>query len=468
MKKLAIITGAILLAILAACSNNTSRQTVSPSLVDQTGQAEISSIEVLPLEAGSTQQRVLVQGKLPGSCAVLGEIKSERQDLIFTLSATYTQTSTSNCPTTPIEFDKVINLDITQLSPGVYTVQAGSVSTAFTISEAVAAAEPTQIPNSPIPQPTESVSPPVPIPATPTVEPPAAPGVVPVTSDCINKVAFYADVTIPDGTVFKQGETFTKTWSIRNEGTCTITEGYTLVFAAGDPLDGPLTSPMPEIAPGQIADLSVNLAAPKQGGKYGANYEFRDPNGNRFGVNSNGIDYIWVEIVVDWGNSQASNTTSGSGTNAGGSSSVTVSTPANCSFTENPGYLDTILNLVNAARSAEGVAPLTANAALMAAAKVHSIDMGCNNFLDHTGSDGSKARNRIIAQGYNPSYAAENIYAGATEYGADAQGAFDWWMNSPVHKKNILNARPTEVGIGFVNVPGSNFGGYYTMVFARP
>ncbi len=460
MKKLVFIIGVVLPAILAACSNNTSRQTASLAPVEQTGQAEITSLEVLPSESGGTQQRVLVQGKLPGSCAVLGEINSQRQDLIFTLSATFTQTSASNCTNTPLEFDRVFTLDISQLSPGVYTVQAGSVSTSFTVSEAVAAAEPTPIPNSPIPQPTESTKLPVPIPATPTVEAPTAPGVVPVTSDCINKVAFYADVTIPDGTVFKQGETFTKTWSIRNEGTCTITSGYTLVFAAGDPLDGPLTSPMPEIAPGQIADLSVNLAAPKQGGKYGANYEFRDPNGNRFGVNSNGIDYIWVEIVVDWGVSQASTTSA--------TTSAPVAAPANCSFTENPGYLDTILNLVNAARSAEGVAPLTATAALMAAAKVHSIDMGCNNFLDHTGSDGSKARNRIIAQGYNPSYAAENIYAGATEYGADAQGAFDWWMNSPVHKKNILNARPTEVGIGFVNVPGSNFGGYYTMVFARP
>ncbi|MRR30935.1 hypothetical protein EG834_11560, partial [bacterium] len=444
LKKLALIIGALLLAILAACSSNTSRQTASPSTEEQTGQAEITSVELLPGEAGGKQQRILVQGKLPGSCAVLGEINSEQLDLVFTISATYTQTSTSNCSSTPLEFDKVFTLDISQLSPGVYTVQGGAVSVPFTISDTVAAANPTPTPDTPQPQPTESVLPSVPTPATPAAEVPAAPGVVPVTSECTNKVAFYADVTIPDGTVFKQGEAFTKTWSIRNEGTCTITPGYTLVFAAGDPLDGPLTSPMPEIAPGQIANLSVNLAAPKQGGKYGANYEFRDPNGNRFGVNSNGIDYIWVEIVVDWGNNQASSTTAGSGTTASGSGSVPVSTPANCVFTENPGYLDTILNLVNAARTAEGLAPFTANPALMAAAKVHSLDMGCNNFLDHTGSDGSKARNRIIAQGYNPSYAAENIYAGATEYGADAQGAFDWWMNSPVHRKNILNARPTE------------------------
>ncbi len=460
LKKLTFIIHAVAIVLLAACSNNTSRQTTSPPLEKQTGPAEISSIELLPLETGGTQQRVLVQGKLPGSCAELVEVLSESQDRFFNLSAIYTQSSDSNCATTPLEFDKVITLDISQLPPGVYTVQAGAVSAAFTIPEKVAAADPTPTLDAPIPQPTESVTPPVPTPvATPTLIP-IVPGPGAEVNDCLNKVAFYADVTIPDGTVFKQGEAFTKTWRIRNEGTCTIDPGYTLVFAAGDPLDGPLTSPMPDIAPGQTADISISLAAPKQGGKYGANYEFRDPTGNRFGVNSNGIDYIWVEIVVDWGNSQANTTET--------TTIAAVPVSGNCSFTENPGYLDTILNLANAARSAEGVAPLAANSALMAAAKVHSIDMGCNNFLDHTGSDGSKARTRIIGQGYSPSYAAENIYAGATEYGADAQGAFNWWMNSPVHRKNILNPRPTEVGIGFVNVPSSSFGGYYTMVFAAP
>jgi uncharacterized protein YkwD len=272
-------------------------------------------------------------------------------------------------------------------------------------------------------------------------------------------MAFFADITVPDGTDFKQGETFTKTWRLRNEGTCAITSSYTLVFASGDPLNGPLTSPMPDINPGQVADLSINLTAPDQGGTYAANYEFRDPKGSRFGVNSNGVDTIWVEIRVSWTGSQAVT-----------ANATTPSVPMTgaCTYSENQSYVDQILSLVNAARANEGVPALSPNSALMAAAMVHSIDMGCNNFLDHTGSDGSKARDRIIAQGYNPSYAAENIYAGATQYGADAQGAFDWWMNSPVHRNNLLNSRPTEAGIGFVSVMNSDYGGYFTMVFAKP
>ncbi|HWR66036.1 MAG TPA: NBR1-Ig-like domain-containing protein [Bellilinea sp.] len=462
MKRLAFFIGIGLTLFLSACSNRStnappgSTETIGP----QTGIAEITRIEVLPIDSAEKVQRILIQGTMPSSCAALGEVTTEHSEQVFIISANYTQSTASNCSNTPQKFGKVVELDISQLSPGDYLVEAGSLSNSFTVSDNIAAAEPTSADPTPMPQLTESSVPSaVASAATPTLVP-NVPRPGGVANDCVNKVAFYADVTIPDGTVFNQGEAFTKIWQIRNEGTCTITSEYSLVFAAGDPLDGPLTSPMPDIAPGETADISINLAAPKQGGKYGANYEFRDPTGNRFGVNSNGIDYIWVEIVVDWGNSQANTTES--------TTIAAVPVSGNCSFTENPGYLDTILNLVNAARSAEGVAPLTANSALMAAAKVHSIDMGCNNFLDHTGSDGSKARTRIIGQGYNPSYAAENIYAGATEYGADAQGAYNWWMNSPVHRKNILNPRPTEVGIGFVNVPSSSFGGYYTMVFATP
>lgn len=348
--------------------------------------------------------------------------------------------------------------------PSVTTSSGGDIPTSIptalppTAAPDLAASAPTA---SPTPEAPAASATPLPVESSAVKSPTQMPTSQPDKSaSCMNKMAFFADVTVPDGTLFKQGETFTKTWRLRNEGTCTIDQNYSLVFASGDPLSGPLTAPMPGITPGQVVDLSLNLSAPSQGGTYAANYEFQDPQGNRFGVNSSGVDYIWVEIKVDW--------ISGKETVAAATTSSPAPITGDCSYGENPAYLDQILSLVNNARVADGESPLSPNPLLMAAAKVHSIDMGCHNFLDHTGSDGSKARDRMIAQGYKPTYAAENIYAGATQYGADAQGAFDWWMNSPVHRKNILNARPTEVGIGYVNVPGSDFGGYYTMVFAKP
>ena len=51
---------------------------------------------------------------------------------------------------------------------------------------------------------------------------------------------FVRDVTIPDGSTYAPGATFTKTWRLRNAGTCTWS-GYVLVFDSGDAMNG--TSP---------------------------------------------------------------------------------------------------------------------------------------------------------------------------------------------------------------------------------
>jgi Ig-like domain from next to BRCA1 gene len=48
--------------------------------------------------------------------------------------------------------------------------------------------------------------------------------------DCIDKAAFVADVTIPDNTLLKKNTGITKTWRIKNAGTCTWADGYQLTF----------------------------------------------------------------------------------------------------------------------------------------------------------------------------------------------------------------------------------------------
>ena len=57
-------------------------------------------------------------------------------------------------------------------------------------------------------------------PPTPTVT--NTPGTVTVTvapSSC-DKAQFIADVTVRDGTIMSPGQTFTKTWRLKNVGTC--------------------------------------------------------------------------------------------------------------------------------------------------------------------------------------------------------------------------------------------------------
>ncbi len=120
--------------------------------------------------------------------------------------------------------------------------------------------------------------------------------------------------------------------------------------------------------------------------------------------------------------------------------------------------------MINDARQAEGLHPLSAQSQLTAAARVHSNDMACNDFISHTGSDGSSPADRVTAQGYSYSWVGENIFAGSSS----PQTAFKWWMNSEPHRNNILHSNYTEIGIGYSYLAGSRYGSHYTAVFARP
>ncbi len=271
---------------------------------------------------------------------------------------------------------------------------------------------------------------------------------------CQDQAAFYSDVTVPDDTSFRQGVNFVKTWQIKNTGTCTWGSGYSLVFAGGDNMNGPQSVSLPTVNPGDIFNISVNLTSPANGGVYLGDWEFQRPDGTRFGVNSNGVDMIWVKISVSY--------------IVVGPTGTPNPISASCNGQTNADYISTILSLINNARTSNGLSPLTLDAKLSAAAQAHSNDMACNDFIDHVGSDGSTWFTRIKAQGYAYSYASENIYVGNPAFGGDANGAFTWWMNSQVHRDNILSPKITQIGIGYTFYAKATYGGYYTVDFAHP
>jgi uncharacterized protein YkwD len=145
-----------------------------------------------------------------------------------------------------------------------------------------------------------------------------------------------------------------------------------------------------------------------------------------------------------------------------------TATTAACSPAGNAGFESTLLGLINAERQAQGLPGYNSQSQLQAAARLHGTDMACNGFFSHTGSDGSSVRDRIERQGYSWSWAGENIFAtGNTSSGAP-QSAFDWWMNSALHRANLLHSTYVDIGIGYVYLAGSPYGGYFTAVFARP
>jgi len=144
-----------------------------------------------------------------------------------------------------------------------------------------------------------------------------------------------------------------------------------------------------------------------------------------------------------------------------------TATAAGCSYSLNTSFEQQLLNLINQERKKRGIAPLRMDSRLVAAARLHSQDMGCKGFFSHTGSDGSSPFDRMQRAGYTFSAAAENIYAGNGSYNSP-QAAFNGWMNSQGHRENMLNPRYVDVGIGYVNVPGSPYGGYFTADFGKP
>jgi len=115
-----------------------------------------------------------------------------------------------------------------------------------------------------------------------------------------NRGYFVTDVTIPDRTVLAPGASFTKTWEIRNVGSCTWTTSYALVYVFGNPMGSASPVYLPaSVAPGATADFSVNMVAPSVTGHYRSYWRFQDASGNQFGVGS-GMITFFADIYVSY------------------------------------------------------------------------------------------------------------------------------------------------------------------------
>jgi len=114
----------------------------------------------------------------------------------------------------------------------------------------------------------------------------------------IDSAEFVADVTIPDDTVIGTGESFTKTWRLRNSGTSTWTLDYKLVFSHGDDLGSPAQTNLPiQVPPGETIDIFVDLIAPDQPGEFVSHWMLMNTSGELFGIN--GTKTIYTKIIVE-------------------------------------------------------------------------------------------------------------------------------------------------------------------------
>jgi hypothetical protein len=120
---------------------------------------------------------------------------------------------------------------------------------------------------------------------------------------CTNRATFITDVTIPDNTRVAPGDTFLKTWRVRNDGTCTwgpSRQVHSLVFSGGEPLGATDAAPLPsDVPPGETVDLSISMTAPTTPGTYRSEWMLAvGSEGGMIGVGAAGRP-LWAQIIVD-------------------------------------------------------------------------------------------------------------------------------------------------------------------------
>jgi uncharacterized protein YkwD len=108
-----------------------------------------------------------------------------------------------------------------------------------------------------------------------------------------------------------------------------------------------------------------------------------------------------------------------------------------------------LLDSLNRERTAQGLAPLQWDNALFKAARKHALLMLNLNILEHQLPNEPNLQARLTEAGARFGAIAENI-----AIGANPETIHNGWMNSPGHRKNILDPRLTSVGIAAVRGTG--------------
>ena len=114
------------------------------------------------------------------------------------------------------------------------------------------------------------------------------------TASC-NGLSFVSDVTIPDNTPMNPGQAFTKTWKVKNAGSCPWAAGFKFAFTGGEQMGGATFTLPAEVAAGAVYDISVPMTAPNKNGTLRGNWRMQTAAGQFFG------DEVYVQIVVGGG-----------------------------------------------------------------------------------------------------------------------------------------------------------------------
>jgi hypothetical protein len=150
------------------------------------------------------------------------------------------------------------------------------------------------------PLPGSATKTPTPVAATPKPPATAGPTSTATSSEPCNRASFEGDATIPDGSILPPNSHFTKTWLVKNTGSCTWKAGYSVVFSGrGEALTTAASFPLiGEVKPGDTTPISVDLVAPADTGEYRGYWRLRSDQNQEFGTGPGGTGDFFVQINV--------------------------------------------------------------------------------------------------------------------------------------------------------------------------
>ena len=120
-------------------------------------------------------------------------------------------------------------------------------------------------------------------------------GTAPAATASCYGLSFVSDVTIPDNTPVTPGQAFTKTWKVKNAGSCAWDAGFKFAFTGGEQMGGATFTLPSAVAAGAVYDISVPMTAPNKSGTLRGNWRMQTAAGQSFG------DEVYVQVVVGGG-----------------------------------------------------------------------------------------------------------------------------------------------------------------------
>lgn len=132
---------------------------------------------------------------------------------------------------------------------------------------------------------------------------------------------------------------------------------------------------------------------------------------------------------------------------------ITESAPRARKYDE---FVTAILTETNKAREANGLKPLEISEILCSAAEKRANEIGADYSIQHTRPNGDKYSTVLNEVDYFYSIAGENI-GKTTSKTEPAERIVKLWLNSAVHRANILGDKFAEIGIGWEEINGTYY-----------